>query len=283
MTSPFPGMDPYIEDRGLWPDFHDDLIGEIKRAIAADLPSRYFVQTGERSYIVLANEHGKDQKHFVPDIGLANTSPGESGAPRRGSTAVAEPEMADAVAMRPFIDEHFRENFIEVYEADPGVRLVTCLEILSPSNKRKDTAGWDVYLRKRNALLLGSANFVEIDLLRGGQRMPMIDPWPDSPYYVLLCRKRRAPNCTVVRADFRHPLPDVVVPLADSDPDIKLALQPMVEAVCERSRYFLRIDYSKPLTPPLGAEDATWLAQRLRPEATAPEPPPSRRRRARGR
>jgi hypothetical protein len=42
-------MDPYVEDRGLWADFHDDLIGEIKRFLATVLPERYFVQTGERS------------------------------------------------------------------------------------------------------------------------------------------------------------------------------------------------------------------------------------------
>src|SRR5437870_330384 len=48
MTSPFPGMDPHIEDRGLWPDFHSKLIGEIERKLAAALLERYFVQTGER-------------------------------------------------------------------------------------------------------------------------------------------------------------------------------------------------------------------------------------------
>jgi hypothetical protein len=38
MNSPFPGMDPYIEHCGLWIDFHDDLIAEIKRSLAARLP-----------------------------------------------------------------------------------------------------------------------------------------------------------------------------------------------------------------------------------------------------
>jgi hypothetical protein len=54
MKSPFPGMDPYIEAFGLWGDFHGDLIGEIKRSLAPRLPERYFVQTGERAYVVIA-------------------------------------------------------------------------------------------------------------------------------------------------------------------------------------------------------------------------------------
>jgi hypothetical protein len=78
-------------------------------------------------------------------------------------------------------DEH-REAFVEIYEATPEQRLVTSIEILSPSNKRPRAPGYDLYLCKRQSLLLGDANLVEIDLLRGGSRMPMLDLWPDSPF-----------------------------------------------------------------------------------------------------
>src|SRR5437660_455617 len=95
--------------------------------------------------------------------------------------------------MQAFIDEHFRENFIEIYEGEPEPRLVTCIEVLSPSNKRGGKKGWKLYLRKRNALLLGKANLVEIDLVRGGRRMPMVGKWPESPYYLLVARESRGP------------------------------------------------------------------------------------------
>jgi cob(I)alamin adenosyltransferase len=48
MKSPFPGMDPYIEECGLFEDFHDALISEIKHAVADVLPARYVVRTAER-------------------------------------------------------------------------------------------------------------------------------------------------------------------------------------------------------------------------------------------
>ena len=80
------------------------------------------------------------------------------------------------------VEEGHREAFVEIYEATPEQRLVTSIEILSPSNKRPRTPGYDLYLRKRQSLLLGDANLVEIDLLRGGSRMPMLDLWPDSPF-----------------------------------------------------------------------------------------------------
>src|SRR5262245_39080914 len=108
MKLPFPGMDPYIEARGLWEDFHPKLIGEIERALSGVLPDRYFIQLGERSCIVLVEEGGKERKQFIPDLGLATPSASDSGARPGAATAVAGAEMAGAVTMRAFIDEHHR-------------------------------------------------------------------------------------------------------------------------------------------------------------------------------
>ncbi len=280
MKSPFPGMDPYIEACGRWEDFHNKLIGELERAIAAAVPERYFVEVGQRSYVVLAGVDEKEDHLFKPDVGLLTPpGPGPTRPPTSSGTAVAEETTTEEVTARAFIDERYRENFIEIYEEDGGqVRLVTCLEVLSPSNKRRNTEGWELYLRKRNALLLGSAHFVEIDLLRGGTRLPMLDPLPDSPYYVLLCRQERAPYCRIRKAHFQTPLPDLTIPLADTDPDVVLPLQPLVDAVYERSRYGRRLDYNKPLRPPLTAEQSAWLQGRLRGAAPAEEPAAAKRR-----
>lgn len=271
-------MDPYIEASGLWSDFHTKLIGEIERGLAAKLPERYFIQIGERAYVVLAGTNGKEERPSYPDVGVG-------AAPQRKGVAKASSDVAVAeqtgVTLRAFIDERFRENFIEIYEADPEVRLVTSIEVLSPSNKRCGTEGWEQYLRKRNALLLGSANLVEIDLLRGGQRMPMVEPWPKSAYYLLVGRVIRVPYCRVLPAYFNQPLPEIAVPLASPDPDLTLALQPMIEAVYERSRYSRRLDYSKPLMPKLTAEESAWLSGRLGKGDAPPKPPAVPKRRGR--
>jgi hypothetical protein len=247
-------MDPFIEDRGLWPDFHDDLIAEIERNLAAQLPERYFIQTGERTYVVLAGTNEKGTTPICPDPRIKK--PAAASQACQGSSG--------AVTMQAFIDQHFRENFIEIYTEEPQPRLVTCIEVLSPANKQRGNRGWKLYLRKRNALLLGKANLVEIDLLRGGRRMPMVEPWPKSPYYLLVGREDHAPYCRVWPVYFNQPLPEIPVPLASPDRDVPLALQPMIEAVYERSRYGRRLQYDKPLTTLLSPEDAAWLAQRLR-------------------
>ena len=33
MPTPFPGMDPYVEHPGLWPDMHNGLIAELRNTL----------------------------------------------------------------------------------------------------------------------------------------------------------------------------------------------------------------------------------------------------------
>ena len=105
---------------------------------------------------------------------------------------------------------------------------------------------------------------MEIDLLRGGQCMPILDPWPDSPYMLLVARAKDH-LCRVWPAHYRGPLPRIPVPLARPDPDIPLEVQPMIDEIYQRFRYMRSIDYGKPLTPPLDAAEAGWLKQQLQP------------------
>src|SRR5207245_811399 len=122
---------------------------------------------------------------------------------------------------------------------------VTGIEILSPRIKMRGGPGWDLYVGKRRSFLLGSANFVEIDLLRGGERMPMLDKWPDGPYYLLVLRKERAPNCYVWPACSLKPLPRLPIPLEPPDADLSLDLQLLIAGIYARSRYEDYIDYRK--------------------------------------
>jgi hypothetical protein len=262
MNSPFPGMDPFIEACGLWEDFHPKLIGEIERTLAAAVPEKYSVNLGERSYIALFGSQGKDFKPFLPDVGV--TAPASELAGPHTSTAVAEATDTEAVSMEAFVALEFRETFIEIHERELEKRLVTCIEVLSPSNKRRGSKGRKLYLRKRNALLLGTASLVELDLLRGGQRMPMMTPWPESPYVLLVGREFRAPRCKVWPAHFRKPLPVLPIPLASPDADVRLDLQPLLAAIYARSRYGRDLDYSRPLQPAFTDDESAWLAEQLR-------------------
>jgi Protein of unknown function (DUF4058) len=264
MKSPFPGMDPYIEACSLWEGFHGHLIEEIYRAIALVLPRGYTADTAVRSYVVLMEAEGKDENLAKPDVAVTKPITEKKTRKKKAGVAVATPDEAESVPMQAFIAETFEESFVEVYAELEERVLVTCIEALSPSNKRRGTEGYKVYERKRQAMLLGRANFIEIDLLRGGTRMPMLTPWPDSPYTLLVSRAYRAPRCRAWRAHFQRRLPPIPIPLLDPDPDLTLDLQPLLDGIYSLGRYDERINYAKPLTPELSNAEAVLVKELLK-------------------
>lgn len=272
MPSPFPGMDPYIEACGLWADFHRHLIEGIAAALADAVPERYLVRTEERNYLLLAEAEGKEKRPFIPDVSVEAPASAPTPGPQ-AAVAVREAAMASEpipMSLEAVVEEEFREGFIEIYESRPEWRLVTTVEVLSPSNKEKGSYGWHLYLRKRQGVLLDRVNLVEIDLLRLGSRMPMRGEWPKSPYTLLVRRGSDGRRCAVWPASYRTPVPTLPVPLVAPDADVRLDLHPLIGAVYHRYRYARSIDYTQPLRPPLAPEDTTWLAERLR--AAGPTP-----------
>jgi hypothetical protein len=154
-----------------------------------------------------------------------------------------------------------RETYIEVFATEPDHRLVTTIEVLSPTNKERGGHGWELYLRKRQAALVCGVHLVEIDLLRGGTRLPMRDPWPESPYTLLTARARQQFTCDVWPAYFHLPLPLLPIPLAAPDADVSLALQPLIESIYGRLRYGDTIEYGKAMIPPPTIAEEGWMKQ----------------------
>jgi hypothetical protein len=261
-------MDPYIEARHLFEDFHNCLIADLQRTLADVLPDRYIVRSGERSYVALAQvDDEPEQRHFLPDVAVAETrsSVRKPRKAKRSANSAAVQTPVGAVLMRPpRVTSEYRETFLEIRQVDPDHKRVTGIEVLSPTNKDYGSKGWWLYHRKRRAFLGGYANLVEIDLLRGGRRMPMSSPWPDSPYYLLTSYKKPRRECFAWPAYSIKPLPPITIPLTPPDPDISLEVQPLVDAIYARSRYGYDIDYRRPLSLPLSAAEQAWLEERLR-------------------
>jgi hypothetical protein len=94
-------------------------------------------------------------------------------------------------------------------------------------------------------------------------------------------QQSRVPYCRVWRAHVHQTLTVIPVPLANPDPDVPLALGPLIQSVYERSRYARRIDYTKPLAPPLPPKEAAWLQGRLRSADKPGKPRATRQRKGR--
>jgi hypothetical protein len=110
--------------------------------------------------------------------------------------------------------EH-RETYLVIREL-PSMEVVTVIETLSPSNKRASTDGREQYLEKREEILRSRTNLVELDLLRGGKRLPVI-ALPPGDYYALVRRGQRPRRVDVFAWTLRQSMPTILVPLKQGD------------------------------------------------------------------
>jgi hypothetical protein len=261
MPSTFPGMDPYLEGQ-VWEEFHASLMVAIRDSLVPSVRPRYIVRLEERMYVERVPEGGL--RMIRPDVAVIHES--TAARPGRGEGGVAV--LTAPIAVPLPMPEEVREVYVEIRLRE-SAGLVTVVEALSPDNKRSGGRGRRKYLVKRDAMLLSSAHLVEIDLLRGGERLPMARPLPPADYYVIVSREPRRPVADVWPFTLRQPLPTIPIPLADGDPDVPLNLQDIFTAVYDRAGYDYSLDYRRDPEPPLSEEDMAWAGALLTPPAAA--------------
>ena len=256
MAGPFPGMDPYLEFRSPWPDFHNGLIAEIRNELGVRLPESYVARVDERLEIVTP---GFDPpSSFRPDVLVGRFAEAGSSSTlvkEKAATAVLEPQLMEVVDQDP---EELRLTWVEV-RALPDLELVTAIEVLSPINKSWQGRG--AYLQKRDKLHASRVNLVEIDLLLGGAPLPMKQGIEPGGYYAVVARGWRLPVAEVYRWTVRDPLPSLPIPLREPDPDTRIDLGALVTRVYDLSRYArtLRRDPPLPETALLNPDDRSWV------------------------
>jgi hypothetical protein len=153
------------------------------------------------------------------------------------------------------------EIYLEILHL-PDEKVVTIVELLSPSNKAG--AGRRDYLARRHGLMIPDVHLVELDFLIGGHRLRMERPMPPGDYYAVIARAERRPDCDVFAWTLRDPLPVIPIPLLPPDPDVLVDLAPPFASVHERGRYARLIRYHAPLDLPLTEEDRVWAEEQAR-------------------
>ncbi|MBI4616219.1 MAG: DUF4058 family protein [Planctomycetes bacterium] len=253
MRSPFPGMDPYLEHAALWPDVHAGLVHAIREELGGRVGERYWVGLERRVYIEY--EGPAERGILVPDVTVAGSDAAKSGGSGRASPAPIVLEVPDLLPVE------VREVYLVVREL-PSMKVVTVIEVLSPSNKREGV-GRQEYLAKRGEVLRTRTHLVEIDLLRAGERPPVRGDLPACDYLSLVHRAESRPRAEAYPWRLRDPIPPFPLPLLPGDSDIALSVGEALVVAYERGRYHRVIDYSLSLDPPLPAEDAAWAAERF--------------------
>lgn len=248
MPSPFPGMNPYLEQDDVWQDFHQRFATFAAGIIGAQVGAEYIVRIEEHLYIhELPDESGRLLGRA--DVGVSVRSGGDTGGGAGTLIAPAEVRL-------PAVDVE-RDAYIEI-RGRAGRQLVTVVELLSPSNKRRG-ADREQYLSKRAQLLSSGTHLVEIDLLRGGPRLPPTD-MPDCDYYALVSRAEERPRAGFWPIRLRDRLPEIPVPLRSPDADARLNLEDLLHRIYDDARYANYLYEGEP-QPPLSPSDATWARQ----------------------
>jgi hypothetical protein len=259
MRSPFPGMDPYLEQ--FWGDVHHTMINRSRAAIQKQLPDDLVARVDERVFV---EPSVGVPRNIIPDVRVVERGQREEPVLRASNgIAVAEPLVVHIEQ-----DDPIHQGFIEIIDLKSGRRVVTVIEIVRPSNKVSGP-GRDSYVKKQDELRDAGVSLVEIDLNRTGKRV-MSAPFeliPDghrTPYAACVRRGWKSLRIEYYRLPLRERLPAIALPLRQSDRDIPLDLQAVLEECCEEGRYIDDIDYREEPDPPLGHDDAKWADALLR-------------------
>jgi hypothetical protein len=242
-------MNPYLERESVWHDFHENFLPVAREILSAQVLPRYFVKIDEHIYV---HELGREERRLAGrgDLWVAPLAR-EPGA--GGTTELLE---APGEVEAPEIDVE-GQSFLEIRDRE-GRQLITVVELLSPSNKYNGPDR-EQYLAKTRQVLRTSAHFVEIDLLRGGPRMP----WrglPACDFCAIVSRAEQRPRAGAWPIRLRDRLPVIPVPLRQGDPDARLDLQEVLNRVYDAAGYQYYV-YDEEPVPALTPEDAAWSRQ----------------------
>ncbi len=252
MASPFPGMNPYLEQEIVWQDFHQSFIPAARGFLRETLPKGYFVKVEE---LVFVHEIREGPTRATGRADLAVTRPSR---PRIVGAATALAEAPTLGRLVPSIDEE-RHSYLEILTKET-LEVVAIIELLSPSNKASGSDR-DQYLAKRKQILSSPVHLVEIDLLRGGPRLP-VEELPPCDYCILVSQVEGRPDVGIWPLSLREPLPAVPVPLRPHDPPARLDLKRILDFVYDQAGYEDYL-YRTPPRPRLSAADARWARQFL--------------------
>lgn len=256
MQSPFPGMDPYLEQPGRWRGIHVTFLTCLMARLNAELPTPYTADIEESVQLVEADE--LSLREAIPDV---NVTRGLS------HPAVTEPSGAghNLATLEPVVLSHppgeqIKHRWIEIRHAIDR-SLISVIELLSPTNKAD---GRSEYLAKRVALMAQHVHLIEIDLFTGGKRLPMQEPLPPADYLAMVSRAENRPLAHVYSWSMRDRLPRIPIPLKAPDADHWVDLQAVFAQAYESGAYGRKLDYAAPPAIRLRELDANWVTSTAR-------------------
>ena len=255
MPSPFPGMDPYLEQSAYWSSFHSRLIVGLADAVESMLNKQYYVEVETRTYL---SEDDNTVLVGIPDASVIATIKAQdipkttAGSSSSQTAVITQPQQVTLP-----IPEEINERYLEVREVGSD-QVITLIEVLSPKNKRPGK-GRNMYEIKRAKILSSLTHLIEIDFLRVGTPMTRHGLVSESTYSILVSRSPQRPIADCYGFGVRDTIPSFLLPLASGEEELVIDTQEIFDGIYERGRYGNRVDYTQPIpAPALSEEDGEW-------------------------
>jgi len=172
------------------------------------------------------------------------------------------PNYFVAIEVRRYELETIKQGYLEVKDIGSG-EVVTTLEILSPINK-KSGEGRDKYEKKRLKVLGSFTNLVEIDLLRKGRPIVILNNGFKTDYRILVSRSKARPKADLYAFNIPDKIPTFPLPLRDGDREPIIDLKAILDRIYDEGFYSRIIDYHQKPIPSLSKTDAVWADNLLR-------------------
>ena len=249
-------MDPYLER--YWDDVHLRLCAEIATDLQPRLPHGLRARGAQSIRLETGSDETGPGNRFEGDTVLVAIGPSADRSRARTATiATVEPVVVEAVPAAE------RERWVQIIDTARGDRVVTVIEVLSPGNKAAGGLNRR-YRRKLEQYARGGVSLVEVDLLRSSRARLKIttDDIPArrrAAYYTCVNWAADSSVWHVYPMPLRDPLPTVPVPCRPGEPDVGLALQPIIDRIYAEGGHD-DIDYSRRLKLRLSPADAAWAA-----------------------
>ncbi len=263
MKSPFPGLDPYLQE--FWSNVHTSMMTYIRDQLQQQLPPGLWM--GVEESVTIDDPAEEEPRRVYPDVHVAEEGFARSAWNEdvEGGVALASPLVIPA--------EPRTQRHLTIVDTHSGAHVVTVIEVLSPANK--EGPGRDSYWHKQRKYIHGEVNLVEIDLIRLGGHVVAV-PFAKLPRrhqrgcIISVYRSHPQTEFQVYAISLRERLPRFRVPLRATDKDVALDLQAVLDQCYANGRYDLRIDYAQPPEPPLAEADREWAAALLAARSPVP-------------
>ena len=263
MPSPFPGMDPWLESPGVFPDFHNAFLTYLREALNSVLPPPFFAAIATR-YME------ESERHVEPDIDVlrpVDFVPKSSNGAHTSTIAVQD---LLEVPMNPLPDEEITEISLEVRTGNGDEDLITSIEMLSLSNKTRGKTGRGLNLAKQFEMYSAGVNLVEIDYLRRGAHATKVSLGElrrragRFDYHVCVTSSEKQSVSFVAPILLTQSLPLIPIPLTEGLPPVTANFQEVFSRTFDAALYSRRLHYDEPCDPPLTVEQQAWAEGVLR-------------------